>query len=186
MKERIVVGQFIKCAGSPPELTCLTVIEEKAAYGGGVCLARTTYDVDFSKKWGYIFNESGGGGSGPIKVDGIYHVAGSVAIEECPTTLIDSADNPPYRSRKTKAIRTLNRTRRLRALPKAFRGDGDLLEWLERNGIQDRIIYCSACSDCMPSDNLCKHCWWCEKIAWYSTPTDRCGCATRLICDGEE
>lgn len=74
--------------------------------------------------------------------------------------------------------RARNKTRRLRAPPKAFRSEtGDLLNWLEVHGIERDSVWCSECNDSMPDDELCKHCSWCDKIGWYSTPGDRCGCS---------
>lgn len=180
---RRVVSQFIKRPGQPLELTSLTVLEKKVGYGRKAYLAQTVYDVDLSRKYGYLFHESGFGGSLPITVDGIYHVHGDVPVRENPTTLVDARDRPPWRSPKIRRIRALNRTRRLRALPRQFGGQGDLLEWLERYGIQQDAVWCSECHDYVPGDELCDHCWWCEKIGWYSTPSERCGCTNREQCE---
>jgi hypothetical protein len=181
--KRATVAEFVKIAGKPLRLHSLTVIEPCRLHDGTPGLDRSIYDVDLSKKWGYLYDMSGSGGSGPVRVNGIYHVRGNVEVEEHPTTLVDRKDEPPWQSPETLAIRALNRTRRLRALPKAFGGCGDLLEWLERNGINQDSVWCSECNDSMPADELCDHCWWCDKICWYSTPNERCGCASRSECE---
>jgi hypothetical protein len=185
---RIIVAEFHKPSRGPLELFSLTVIEPCTLHGGGAGISRTTYDVDRSKKFGYIFHESGGGGAlSPVPVSGIYYVRGDIAVKESPCQLVDGRDKAPYRSKRTKAIRKRNRTRRLRALPPTFRGQDDLLGWLEYNGIQEESVYCSKCKDSMPGNDydLCKHCWWCERVGWYSRPSERCGCADRLICRGD-
>lgn len=129
------------------------------------------YDVDLSKEWGYFYQLSGGGGRLPVSVDGVYHRADGLLVEEKPTQLClcgpDGVD-----AASTKYLRGVNRTRRLSRLPREFRGEVDILEWLERNGIQDDTVYCSVCDDRLPSENLCCHCWWCDTDGWYVTPTE--------------
>lgn len=177
LAQRAVLGEFVKRAGKPLELNALTVIEELGDH-----FIRRIYDVDLSRKWGYLFHESGAGGSCTVPVHGIYHVSGNIAVKERPTNLVDARDRPPWRSKKTLAIRALNRTRRLRSLPPSFRGCADLLDWLERNGIQQDAVWCSECRDFVPGDILCEHCWWCDKSGWYSTPSDRRACANQQEC----
>ena len=188
--KRTIVAEFHKPARGPLELFSLTVIEPCTLWGGAPGVSRTVYDVDRSKKFGYIFHESGsGGGLSPVHVSGIYYARGDIEIKESPCQLVDGRDTPFYRGKRTRAIRKRNRTRRLRALPRPFGGHADLVEWLECNAIQAESVYCSQCKDSMPGYDydLCEHCWWCDKVGWYSTPGDRCGCASRLVCDdGEE
>lgn len=176
---RAIVAEFHKTAGGRLSLWSLTSITEEAARDGSgkTYLMLRVYDVETSRKFGYIFHQSGGGGSSPVSVEGIYFTSGDVAVEERPCHLVDPKDKPPWRGKKTKAIRKRNRTRRLRSLPKAFTSDsGDLLDWLEVNGIEQDAVWCSECRDSYPSDQLCSHCSWCDKIGWYSTPSERCKC----------
>lgn len=174
MVERGIVAQFYKEPGGRLALNSLTVIECKSDHvGGREYIARTEYDVDWSRSYGYLFHQSGGGGRPPIDVSGVYFTSGAVAIKENPATWCDGRG----RERRTKAIRKRNRTRRLLNLPKAIdlRDGQDLFDWLQDNGINQDAVWCSECRDFVLGDELCKHTWWCEKIGWYSTPADRCG-----------
>ena len=154
----------------------------------GGSISRQYYDVDWSKKFGcYVFDHSGGGGDNTVEVNGIYFAKGPITIKENPTTLVHARDHPPWTSPETLAIRARNQTRRLKALPRRFRSGrgGNLLKWLQDNGIQQPSVWCSQCCDCFPDDQACEHVWWCEEACWWSTPSDRCGCATRAECSGE-
>jgi hypothetical protein len=175
MTERAIVAQFYKTAGGRFELWSLVSIENKKAKDGSdeTWFMRTTYDVDLSHKFGYLYYQSGCGGSGPVSVDGIYFTSGEVTVKEEPNQLCERSKTTLRW--KTKEIRARNKTRRLRKLPKLFRSEFDLLEWLELNGINQPAIWCSECKDIMPEDKLCEHCWWCETNGWYSTPSERCG-----------
>ena len=185
MSERKIVAEFHKVAGRALRLFSLTVIADKVGRDGGQYVSRTIYDVDHSRTYGYIYHESGaGGGARPVEVSGIYFASAGVAVKESPTTLVHHADRPPWRSKKTKAIRKLNRTRRLRSLPRAFdveSGD-DLLDWLHCNAIDGEAVWCSECGDHLPESSLCDHVWWCGKNGEWSTPSDRCGCASQEEC----
>jgi hypothetical protein len=184
-KQRAIVAEFHKDSGGRLTLFSLTAIQNKPAHDGGTYRSRDTYDVDHSRRYGYIFHQSGAGGGGPIPVSGIYLTSGDIAVEERPTSLVDGNDKSPWRSKKTAAIRKRNRTRRLRAVPKAFDMEPgwDLLDWLEHRAIDAPTVYCSTCNDRLPDTDLCEHCWWCEKKAWYSTPSERCECASRDECE---
>jgi len=174
--KRSIVAQFHKSAGGRLTLWSLVSIEEEKARDGSddIWLNRKTYDVDLSRKYGYLYHQSGGGGSGPIHVDSIYFFSGEVAVEERPCQLLERSKSTGRW--KSRAIRARNKPRLLRMPPKAFRIDGGyLLNWLEVNGIDQDSVYCSECRDSMPGNELCQHCWWCEKIGWYSTPSERCG-----------
>ena len=183
---RAIVAQFHKTAGGRFELWSVTTITEETAKDGSgkTWLSRDVYDVDLSRIYGYLYHLSGGGGgSSPVPVDCIYFASGDVQIEEQPCTLCE-------RSKATgrwltREIRARNKTRRLRVLPKAFRmDDGDLLDWLEVNGIEGDSIYCSECRDSLPESSICEHVWWCEKTGWWSTPSERCDCKNQDECHG--
>lgn len=177
---RGIVAKFHKEPSGALRLFSLVTIE-KTKNG----LHRYFYDVDWSKKYGYLFDMSGFGGTGPAIVSGPYFASGDIEINETPTTLVDPGDAPPWQGKRTLVIRKRNRTRRLRRLPKAFdlEPDQDLLDWLHVNAIEDTAVYCSECRDRVPGDTLCDHCWWCDRIGWYSTPTERCSCKNRQECE---
>jgi hypothetical protein len=180
---RNIVAQFHKRAGGRFDLWSVTTIEEEAARDGSgeTWLSRKVYNVDWSRKYGYLYHHSGSGGSGVVEVDCIYFASGDVEIKENPCTLCERSKTTGRW--KTRAIRALNKTRRLRALPKAFQlPDGDLMDWLEVNGIEGNSVYCSECHDHLPGDSLCEHCWWCDKTGWWSTPSARCKCKSREEC----
>jgi hypothetical protein len=177
------VAEFQKDARGRLELWSLVTFEDD---GRGI--ERRYYDVDWCKKFGcYVFDYSGGGGSHTVEVGGIYFAKGPVSIIETPSKLVSGADHPPWTSPLTLAIQARNRTWRLKALPQRFRSgrNGNLLDWLENNGIQQPSVYCSECDDRFPDDQACEHIWWCEEACWWSTPSERCGCGTRADCSGE-
>lgn len=182
---RSVVAQFHKAENGRYSLW--SVVTEEAAIGhdGKSLRRRTCYDVTLSKRHGYLFHASGFGGCEPVIVGSPYYASAGFCISESPCTLIDSDDNEPYTSEKTRAIRERNKTRRLSAVPRAFKLEPgqDILDWLTCHAIDTPSVYCSECDDSMPDDELCEHCWWCEKISWFSTPSDRCGCPDRIICE---
>jgi hypothetical protein len=169
--KRTILAEFQKKASGRLELFSLTTFEDCGAY-----LSRKTYNVDWSKRYGYLFEQTGFGGGTEVEVGGIYFLSGPVDVKivERPTTLVSGDDRPPWRSAATKKIRQRNRTRRLQKLPKEFALEGgDLLDWLRRNGIEEDGVWCSACRDYMPGQSLCRHIWWCDVSCWYSTPEDR-------------
>ncbi len=181
-KPRSVVAEFHKKSSDRLELFSLIVVEDRGDY-----LARTTYDVDYSKQYGYIFHQSGGGGAGPVPISGIYFVGGAinVKVKESPCQLVSRDDRPPWRGKKTRIIRERNKTRRLRSLPNAFdmKPGWDLLDWLQWRAIQEDAVYCSICRDHVPGDTLCEHVWWCEKAGWYSTDREgQCECKSQDEC----
>lgn len=176
---RATVVEFQKDSSGRFHPFSLTVIEEK---DGG--LYRTIYDIEHSRKYGYLFDQSGFGGWGPVQVSGPYFASGDVEVKEKRCQLVDGADKAPWRSKKTKAIRARNRTRALRALPKAFAvptGE-DILDWLQTNAIECDSVWCSTCRDSFPEDSLCDHIWWCDTTGWWSTPSDRCKCTSQEAC----
>jgi hypothetical protein len=180
---RTIVAEFHKSAGKRLTLWSLTVLE-RGEDGGREYISRTYYDVNWSRSYGYLFHQSGAGGGDDVEVGGIYFVSGDVTIKEMPCQLVDARDKPPWRGRRTRVIRARNRTRRMRALPKAFdiKPGHDLLDWLQWNAIQQEAVYCSICRDDLPGDQLCAHTWWCDEIGWYSTPSEPCGCAPGADC----
>lgn len=183
---RSVISTFLRTAGRRTHLWSLVVIEPTRGHDGKTYLSQYLYDVEWSRRFGYIFHMSGAGGF-DLEVEGLYHVSGDLhgeKVTEKPCRLIDPNDRPPYRSAKTKAIRDRNKTRRIR-LPKQFQGEPDVLAWLELNGINSDAVFCATCDDWLPGDNACDWCphiWWCEKTGWYSTPSERCGCSSREQC----
>lgn len=159
---RGVVAEFHKSAGGRLRLFAITTLTEEIGHDKRLWIGRTGYDVDYSRTYGcYIWHESSGGGDDVIEVSGPYFKSGDVEVKEEPTTLVDGRDKPPWKSKRTAAIRKRNRTRQMKALPKAFvlnEGE-DLIDWLENNAIQDESVYCSTCRDDLPSEQLCEHCW---------------------------
>lgn len=182
---KAIVAEFHLAADRRMTVCSLTTIVRITAHDGKRYELQRVYDVDWSKTCGcYIFHMSGAGGSQPITVSGIYVASGPVETQETPTTLVDGRDHPPWRSRETRVIRRLNHTRRLRKLPKSFdlAPGQHLLDWLQHHGIEAPSVYCSTCKDHLPDTDLCEHCWWCDKTGWYSTPSERCGCADSDEC----
>jgi hypothetical protein len=183
-----LAAEFHKDSGGRLELFSLWVrTEDVSRHDGKTYFGADGYDVDWSKAYqSYIFHNSSSGFHVP-KVSGIYFLSGDMKVKEQPCTLVDARDKPPWRGKRTKAIRKRNRTRRLRRLPKAFDMDGlgNLLEWLQQNGIESGASWCSECRDWLPEneDVLCDHCWWCTKTATWSTPDERCKCKNREECD---
>lgn len=169
MQPRAYVAEFHKNASGRLILFSLVVIKEGTDQTGREWQMRATYDVDHSRQYGYIFHMSGAGGSHHVPVSGPYFASGDIEVEEQPSTLIN------------RKARKRNRTRKLRSVPKAFALEPgrDLLHWLEQNAIEETAVYCSVCRDHMPSDQLCDHCWWCDEIGWYSTPSERCKCGRK-------
>ena len=162
-----VVATFFKNARGRLTMDSVVVVDE---YG---CPA--FYDVEYSKKYGYLYHMSGFGGTSVIDVQGLYAATDDVMVRECPSTLADEA------------TRARNATRRLRRLPKHCRpradhGESDLFDWIEKHGINDDAVWCSTCRDWVPGHSLCKHTWWCDVTGWYSTPDEPCGCESREKC----
>lgn len=148
---RAIVAEFYKDSSKRLWLFQVTIVKEETARDGR---RRDMYDVEHSRRYGYIFHLSGfGGDPARAKVTGPYFTSGD------------------------------NRTRRLRALPKAFDlpPGGDLLDWLQHNAIEEKSVWCSTCRDSFPESSSCGHVWWCEKGSW-STPSDRCECGTAEAC----
>lgn len=181
-----IIAEFYKRKGQRLELFSLTVDAQTLDHRGAPMMERSVYNVDLSKRFGYLYDCSGFGGFGrPVTVSGPYFVRGDIKVKETPSRLFDPSDRPPHRGVKTKAIRALNKTHQLHDLPKYFRGEGNLWKWLQRNGIETKPVYCSECADHMPEDELCEHCRWCEQIHWFPTPDERCDCATLAVCSGD-
>lgn len=181
-----VVGHFYRAPNGETRLFTLTVISEGySRHNDKIYISRKVYDVEWSKKYGYLFHNSGSGGGNVVKVDGLFFCSGDVEIERDRCQLVDARDNPPWRSKRTIRIRRINATRRMMRLPRHvdLQPGQDLSTWLGWNGIEQDPVYCSECRDWVPGDELCKHCWWCDKRCWYSTPSDRCGHASREECD---
>lgn len=165
--QRAIVAEFHQNAGGRLTLFAMTV--EGDSY-------RKTYDVEHSRRYGYLFHCSGSGGSGPVPVSGAYFVSGNLDVREEPTQLVHAGDRPPWRSSETSAIRERNRTRRLDRLPKSFDLEPgmDLLGWLRRNAIEQDAVWCAECRDWNRGDELCKHMWWCDEVGWYAPGCSPC------------
>lgn len=183
---RSVVTIFQRTAGKRTYPWSLIVFEPERDHKGEWQLYQHLYDVEYSKRFGYIFHMSGAGAF-PLEIDGLYHVSGDLdgkSVIEKPCQLVDSSDNPPWKGAKTKAIRARNGTRRIR-MPKAFSDAPDMLAWLQNNAIQGDAVFCTECRDLFPGDNecdWCEHIWWCDKTGLYSTPNERCKCKSRKEC----
>lgn len=187
-----IAAEFHKDSSGRLQLFSLWVItEEVSRYDGKMYRGSDGYDVEWSKEFGsYIFHNSSSGFHEP-EVSGIYYTSGDIKIKEKPCQLVDAKDSPPWKGKRTKVIRERNRTRRLRKLPKLFdvAGGSNLLEWLQENGIESAVEYCSICRDWLPTSEewrLCEHIWWCGKIGGWSTPNERCDCKGREGCEDSQ
>lgn len=187
MPNRTVVAEFFKDGRGIVRANSLTVIREDRGR-----IHKEIWDVDYSRKFGYILHMSGAGGEiSAIRVSGIYHVSGNgnPKIAEQEPQWVDSRDSDPFDDKpRTIAVRKRNRTRRLIKLPKAIdlQPEQDMLDWLQSNGIEGDSVWCSICRDFFPGTDdwdLCNHCWWCDKTGNYSTPDERCDCNGREECD---
>jgi hypothetical protein len=181
-----VVTRFFRHAIGSPKIHSVTVIEDGISSDGRAYIYRKEYDVEWSRSCGYyLFHHSGSGGDTVVTVSGLYHVTGGAAVKEEPAEWVDARDHAPWRGRRTRVIRKRNRTRRMQRPPRMIdlEPGEDVLAWLEREGVEEQAVWCSECHDHIRGDELCKHCWWCDKIGWYSTPSERCGCQTRGACE---
>jgi hypothetical protein len=179
-----ILAQFWCDVAGKPWLNSMIVIEP-CKYKTGENAERhkrcrghgSTYDVDWCKRDGlYLFHESGSAAS-PMKVGGIYwrtdgFAVSEIACEWCSTKY----QGPRHIDAETKAIRLRNKTRRLTELPENLRFDSrydDLLDYLQTVGPGREIesVFCCICKDDLPDDGLCKHCWWCDTVGWYVTPS---------------
>lgn len=194
MQDEKVIGvaaEFHKNSSGRLELFSVWVRTEGVSrHDGKTYFGADGYDVEWSKTYrSYVFHNSSSGFHIP-EVSGIYFLSGDMKVKEKPCQLVDTRDKPPWKGKRTKAIRKRNRTRRLKRLPKAFDmgGVGNLLEWLQENGIEAGATYCCKCCDWFPEtqDELCDHVWWCSTEQRYSTPDERCKCKNREECDGRE
>lgn len=169
-------------------LNSMSVSEPRVGRTGEAHRSLDHYDVDWCKRDGqYLFHQSGGGGSWPQEARGIYWRTDGFRVKERAAQWCSVGEDGAIDRAATKYTRMRNRTRRLRLLPKEFRGAkhfeyrfplkaivaaGDLLDWLEQNGQQEESVFCGECGDDLPGDDLCVHCWWCEAVGWYVTPTE--------------
>src|SRR5262245_1623779 len=116
---RTIVAEFHKGLDKRMRLWQLTVIGPESDHVGRSWVGRTQYDVDWSRRYGYLFHQSGGGGDGSIPVSGIYFATDDAKVEERRCTLVG------------RKLKKLNRTRRLRRIPPSFdlAPGQDLLGW---------------------------------------------------------
>lgn len=178
MTGRAIVAEFFRAAHGVPRLHALTVIEDYQCADGSVVRSRAQYDVDWCRTYGfYIFDKVGFGGKEVVTAGGLYSASGPAHIKERAPQWVDARDKPPWHGRRTRKIRKRNRTGRLFRLPGHIdlQPGQDLLDWLESEGVQQNSVWCSECNDVVLGDELCQHTWWCEKIGWYSTPSEPCG-----------
>lgn len=154
-KERAIVATFIAEENGVYRLN--SVMTQHGDRPG-----HSTYDVDYSKSYGYIYHCSGGGWLAPFKVDGVYWSITPESVTEKPCQW--ATEGPG-----AQAFRERNATRRLEAIPWDLDGAEDILGWLHRNALQDETVYCSTCEDHLPSESLCEHCWYCDGVG-YKTP----------------
>lgn len=176
MTERAIVATFFRAANGVTRMHALTTIEDFDCSDGRVIRSRKYYDVDWSRRSDcYLFHCSGGGGGEPIEVEGLFFTSGPVELLRRPPTWCSSRG--PIEGPATQRIRRRNPTRRMMLLPAHIkpRPGHDLLDWLKWDNIEQDAVFCSECRDMIRGDYLCKHTWWCDKVGWYSTPSDRCG-----------
>lgn len=177
--KRAIIAEFFREPGGMTRLHTLTVIQEKVSPHYGVQISRDYYDVEWSKRYGcYLFDQCGaGGGNRTVPVRGLYFTSGPARVREKKSTWCYGGQRPDPAGLRTRAIRKRNRTRRLLNLPKHFdlQPGEDLVDWLQSHHIEQDAVWCSECNDWVRGDYLCEHTWWCDKIGWYSTPSDRCG-----------
>jgi hypothetical protein len=176
MSARAVIAEFFRPASGVARLHALTVVEDFGCSDGRVIRSKKTYDVEWSRRYGYyLFHHSGSGGGEIVDIRGIYHASGPAVLKEGPAEWCSGRDKP--HGRETRLIRKRNRTRRLLRLPRHIdlRPGEDLFDWLESEGVEQDAVFCSECDDWVRGDYLCEHTWWCDKVGYYSTPTDPCG-----------
>lgn len=75
-----------------------------------------------------------------------------------------------------KNVRVTHKLNRLRRKRLPSRWPLRLIEQAILNDEVDRFLYCSACKDFMPSEDLsgCSHIAWCYKHGMWNTPDERC------------
>lgn len=175
MTDRAIIAEFFRHAGGATRLHSLTVVSDYTCNDGRILRSKKTYDVEWSHRYGYyLFHNSGSGGSERVSVMGAYFTSGPAIVRETKSTWCHRPDSS---GRKTHIVRKRNRTRRLTCLPEHIdlRPGHDLLDWLKWENVEQDAVWCSECKDWLRGDYLCEHTWWCDKIGWYSTPSDRCG-----------
>lgn len=178
MTARAVVAEFYRAENGVPRMVNLTVIKRMLDTDGQEYFSRTLYDVDWSKTSGcYLFHMSGGGGGERVTVQGPYYASGPAVLNERPTQWCGVKFTGGGRDRGTRLARKRNPTHRMLRLPRHvdLQPGEDLLHWLEWNNIEQDAVWCSECDDMVRGDYLCDHTWWCDKVGWYSTPTEPCG-----------
>lgn len=183
MTERAIVATFFRSAVGITRLHAVTVVSDFTCSDGRTVRSRDYYDVDWSKRSGcYLFNKSGSGGREPVEVQGLFFTSGPVEIRREPPTWCSARG--PIEGPATRRIRRRNPTRRMMTLPGhiTLEPGQDLLDWLQGENIEQDAVFCSECSDMVRGDYLCEHTWWCDKISWYSTPSDPCGHAGGEDC----
>lgn len=181
---RAIIAEFLVERGGRilPRLFNLTVVRDFVCSDGRVVRSKDQYDVNWHRNGEYyLFHKSGMGGAERVKVMGNYFTSGPAIVRETKATW---CHRPDPTGRRTRDTRRRNRTRRMSTLPEHIdlRPGEDLLDWLENHNVQQDAVWCSECCDHVRGDELCKHCWWCEKNGWYSTPSERCG-HNRGECD---
>lgn len=161
-KEVPIIACFFQSANGAYRLNQLYALKDpQAGTLGALFGSIRMYDVDWcNRDQSYLWHMSGCGGTLPIEIDGPYWSRLESDVRQVPSTLCD-ADS-----------RRLNQTRRLAYVPIDLDDCVDILHYLECNGIQQDAVWCSACEDHLPGEDLCEHCWWCDTAGWYVTPGD--------------
>lgn len=176
MTERAIVATFHRSASGMTRLYAVTAVSDFECSDGRVIRTCVHYDVDWSKSCDcYLFHRSGHGGGEPVEVEGLFFASGPVQVERKPSMWCSPGGEKDVRG--TRRIRRRNPTRRMMKLPRHIALDPghDLLNWLELENVQQDAVWCHECHENVRGDYLCAHIWWCEKIGWYSTPSEPCG-----------
>lgn len=162
--ELAVIAELHKDKRGKLKLFSLVTSDANGTYG-------KTYDVDWCKRDGRYYYHMSGCGPLPNYVSGIYWCYSLAMVKEKPSTIINAAS------------RKLNATRRLRRVPPSFMKSSyggtrytEIFDWLQNECIEDSTNCCSMCDDMIPDEGPCEHIWWCEKLALWSTPSDRYNC----------
>lgn len=175
IKARVILAEFFLHEDGRYELRSLYTWSKslsRRGWGGRL----STYDVDWCRRDGcYLFHMSGTGGKPPLDVSGPYWTPSTRYVREVPCELVHEG------------ARQRNKTARLVQIPVDLQGCEDLLQYLQTHEREETSVFCQTCRDDLPSDDLCAHCWWCDRTEWFSTPQERSrGCRCEACTDGRQ